>query len=141
MDCSAHGIPAPRVSWHLLPQDELAHPQLFQGGGAAASGGTPLSLISIGHHSNLLSVLPHNNSLSFRAFSASDYDPKIHSATYQCKAVSESGVTLSRPVKVTAGKSYRKTVNLCNYLRIGKWIGFCIKMSPPCAENGRKGNQ
>ena len=85
LDCSAHGIPSPRISWLWVKNHQSQNVVTNQ---------------------DLVQVLPHNNSLKFRPFTPSDFDSKIHSATFQCKAESESGTTLSRKVKVEAGKNH-----------------------------------
>ena len=51
----------------------------------------------------LLQVLTHNNSLHFRPFSPSEFQHNVHDTYYRCRAMSESGIALSRRVRVSAG--------------------------------------
>ena len=60
----------------------------------------------------LMQVLSHNNSLHFRPFSASEYQQNIHDIFYRCQAKSESGVAISRRVKVRAGKFHNYGENV-----------------------------
>ena len=52
----------------------------------------------------LIHVLTHNSSLHFRPFSPSEYQQNIHDAFYRCQARSESGIAISRRVRVRAGE-------------------------------------
>ena len=72
-------------------------------------------------------VLQHNNSLHFRAFSTSEFDPNIHDSFYRCMATSESGVALSRRVRVRAGDvfhfiRYKSIGNMALYVFLPYYI-------------------
>ena len=71
-------------------------------------------------------VLQHNNSLHFRAFSTSEFDPNIHDSFYRCMATSESGVALSRRVRVRAGDVF----HFIRYKSIGNMTDLKICFPP-----------
>lgn len=99
MDCTAYGVPPPKVTWLRLDSDSVENPPIIEltsnyGGGASATSGSDA----------LWQILAHNNSLKFRPFSPSEYSRSVHLASYLCRASSESGTILSRIVNVKAGK-------------------------------------
>ena len=98
IDCSAHGVPVPEITWHSLSggTNDLSHRWR-----PLRPNPSPTYESQI---SPLFRVLTHNNSLSFRAFSPSEFQHHVHDAFYRCQARSESGVALSRRVRVRAGK-------------------------------------
>ena len=104
MDCTAYGVPPPKITWLRFdpaldnpPLTELTTPANY-----ATTAGVAL-----------WQILAHNNSLKFRPFSASDYNPAVHKAAYVCRASSESGIILSRIVNVKSGEEKPK---VCKYL-------------------------
>ena len=99
IDCSAHGVPAPKISWHTMGHlTGNLNPSWKPLKRNQAQTYNPSISSPALHH-----VLQHNNSLHFRAFSTSEFDPNIHDSFYRCMATSESGVALSRRVRVRAG--------------------------------------
>ena len=99
IDCSAHGVPAPKISWNTMGHlTGNLHPSWKPLKRNPAPTYNPSISSPALHH-----VLQHNNSLHFRAFSTSEFDPNIHDSFYRCMATSESGVALSRRVRVRAG--------------------------------------
>ena len=73
----------------------------------------------------LIHVLTHNSSLHFRPFSPSEYQQNIHDAFYRCQARSESGVAISRRVRVRAGES---KININKISHISYSIHFRVIM-------------
>ena len=97
MDCTAYGVPTPKITW-LRFDPGIENPPLTEltsnyGAVISNSGAPPL-----------WQILAHNNSLKFRSFAASDYNPTVHKAAYVCRASSESGTILSRIVNVKSGE-------------------------------------
>ncbi len=87
MDCAAHGVPAPTVTWHS------EHDDLIDNSNSNNNNNEPLVM-----------VLPHNGSLHFRPFHAREFRPQVHAAAYWCRAQSQSGAIVSPRVKVRAGE-------------------------------------
>lgn len=100
LDCTAYGVPPPKVTWLRLDSDSVENPPIIEltsnyGGGDA-----------------LWQILAHNNSLKFRPFSPAEYSRSVHLASYLCRASSESGTILSRIVNVKAGKMRENCSNI-----------------------------
>ena len=98
MDCLAHGVPVPEISWYLfsgLSKKLIDRKVVVNQDPKYTTEVTPL-----------FHVLSHNKSLYFRPFSPSEFRQDIHDTLYQCRATSESGIALSRRVRVKAGKTY-----------------------------------
>ena len=99
IDCSAHGVPVPEINWHALGDrvreiNPSWKPLPYRRDQSFPS-----------HVSQpLIQVLTHNNSLHFRPFSPSEYQQNVHNTFYRCHARSESGVAISRRVRVRAGE-------------------------------------
>ena len=93
LDCTAFGVPPPQITWlRLLNSNSIKTSKDL------------LSSKELEANGALWQVLPHNNSLKFRPYSPSEYNPEIHKASYVCRASSESGTVLSRAVHVKSGK-------------------------------------
>lgn len=92
LDCTAYGVPPPKVTWLRLDPEALEK--------------APIELNSNYASDALWQILAHNNSLKFRPFAAREYQVGIHRAAYICRASSESGTILSRIVNVKAGKAH-----------------------------------
>ena len=92
MDCTAFGVPSPQITWLLLDSNSIKTPKDLSSAKELEANGI------------LWQVLPHNNSLKFRAYSADEYSPGVHKASYVCRASSESGIILSRSVNVKSGR-------------------------------------
>ena len=106
LDCTAYGIPPPKVTWlrldpaasealHASKASGLENPPIIE---------LPAAVANYQGLDALWQILAHNNSLKFRPFQASDYNVQIHRGAYVCKASSESGTILSRVVHVKAGR-------------------------------------
>ena len=95
MDCTAFGVPSPEITWLRLDSNTIDTPKDL------------LNAKELEANGKLWHILPHNNSLKFRAYSANEYSPEIHKAFYVCRASSESGTILSRSVNVKSGMNYR----------------------------------
>ena len=81
LDCAAHGIPAPEITWRTDKGEVIPR-----------SGAGPFR-----------QILPHNHSLWLRPFPSHSYRTDIHAVGYQCVARSQSGAVVSRTAKVKAG--------------------------------------
>ena len=104
LDCTAYGVPPPQITW-LRYDPGLESPPLTELTSGVQAGGLS--------NAALWQILAHNNSLKFRSFSASDYNPTVHKAAYVCRASSESGIILSRIVNVKSGEKNRsKSANI-----------------------------
>lgn len=123
LDCTAYGVPPPKITW-LRYDPGLETPPLteltFSSNYGSSNAGPPgLS------NAALWQILAHNNSLKFRSFSASDYNPTVHKAAYVCRASSESGIILSRIVNVKSGE---KKLKVCKYWHKSEIaVGLSIK--------------
>ena len=69
LDCAAHGVPPPSVTWVSASAEEESG--LGGRGRAARLDG------------DLARVLPHNNSLWFRPFHAAEFRPEVHEAKFR----------------------------------------------------------
>lgn len=78
VQCTAHGQPAPTLDW--VKDDD-----------------TPVEDVS-----QILKVLP-NNTLHFYPFKRSDFQSKVHAASYRCIASNSGGRISSRSMRVKAG--------------------------------------
>lgn len=78
LDCSAHGIPDPKVEW-------------------TREDGSPVTDLP-----GLLSVYG-NGSIIFQKFESERYQQSIHATIYRCSAFNVHGRILSRAVHVRAG--------------------------------------
>lgn len=81
LDCAAHGIPAPEITWRTDKGEIIPR-----------SGAGPFR-----------QILPHNHSLWLRPFPSHSYRTDVHAAGYQCVARSQSGAVVSRTARVKAG--------------------------------------
>ena len=125
LDCTAYGVPPPQITWlrydpglETPPLTELTFSSNY---GSASSNAGPPGL----SNAALWQILAHNNSLKFRSFSASDYNPTVHKAAYVCRASSESGIILSRIVNVKSGE---KKLKVCKYWHKSEIaVGLSIK--------------
>ena len=83
LDCAAHGIPAPEITWRTDKGEVIPR-----------SGAGPFR-----------QILPHNHSLWLRPFPSHSYRTDVHAVGYQCVARSQSGAVVSRTARVRAGMS------------------------------------
>ena len=95
LDCAAHGIPAPEITWRTDRGEVIPR-----------SGAGPFR-----------QVLPHNHSLWLRPFDAHSYRTDVHAAGYQCVARSQSGTVVSRTARVRAGQSVGSFLDLVDFCK------------------------
>ncbi len=79
LDCAAHGVPPPSVTWVSASAEEEENGLGGRGGRAARLDG------------DLARVLPHNNSLWFRPFHAAEFRPEVHEAKFRWAAKQSPG--------------------------------------------------
>ncbi|KAG1665359.1 Down syndrome cell adhesion molecule [Nymphon striatum] len=86
IDCSAHGVPDPQITWYHSGKVVSAFPELL--------------------------LLPTNGSLIFAPFTNDNYKQDIHAGVYICHASNMHGKIVSRPVNVRAvvSQSYEAQV-------------------------------